>query len=67
MLANLWRIVVITAKSAMNRDVSLLAAGLAFFALISMAPFLIIAVSPTSSRPSPRAPASSARSPSRPS
>ncbi|TNF32260.1 MAG: YihY/virulence factor BrkB family protein [Deltaproteobacteria bacterium] len=44
MLANVGRIVVITVKSAMNRDVSLLAAGLAFFALISMAPFLIIAV-----------------------
>jgi len=43
-LANIGRVVVITVKSAMNRDVSLLAAGLAFFALISMAPFLIIAV-----------------------
>lgn len=39
-----WRIVVLTVSSALNKDVSLLAAGLAFFALISMAPFLIIAV-----------------------
>lgn len=43
-LANVGRVVVFTVKSANNRDVSLLAAGLAFFALISMAPFLIIAV-----------------------
>ena len=44
MAAIIGRIIVFTVKSANNRDVSLLAAGLAFFALISMAPFLIIAV-----------------------
>ncbi len=40
----IWRVLHLTVRSTINKDVSLLAAGLAFFALISLAPFLIIAV-----------------------
>lgn len=43
-LLQLWRLVRLTVSTTMERDVSLVAAGLAFFALISMAPFVTIAV-----------------------
>ena len=43
-LTQLWRLVRLTVATTMQRDVSLVAAGLAFFALISMAPFVTIAV-----------------------
>jgi len=39
-----WQILRLTVRTMLGKDVSLVAAGLAFFALISMAPFLVIAI-----------------------
>ena len=59
-LTQLWRLVRLTVATTMQRDVSLVAAGLAFFALISMAPFVTIAVAigGPCSGPTPRRPRS---------
>lgn len=43
-LGDLWLLIKRTVQDTVNKDVSLMAAGLSFFALISLAPFLVIAI-----------------------